>query len=185
MRSSAFIVRLLLAACSAAPWVVVPELPAQTAQPTPPSRPAALRCDTPDHRRFDFWVGDWDVTSEGQPAGTNLVTLEEDGCVVHEHWTGAEGGTGQSLNFYDRQDGRWHQVWVANSGNVLDLVGSYANGTLSYRGERRKPDGSTVLHRLSFHLNADGTVRQLWETSSDRGSTWHTVFDGLYRRKQG
>jgi hypothetical protein len=50
---------------------------------------------------------------------------------------------------------------------------------------RRQPDGSTLLHHLSFHANADGTVRQLWETSSDGGSTWTTSFDGLYRRKKG
>ena len=185
MRSPAFTVGLLVAAFSAVPWGAAPDLHAQTAPPAPSSRPAALRCDTPEHRRLDFWVGDWNVTSGGQPAGTNLVTLEEDGCVVHEHWTGAKGGTGQSLNFYDRQDGRWHQVWVSSSGNVLDLAGSYADGTLTYRGQRRQPDGSTLLHRLSFHANADGTVRQFWETSADGGSSWTTSFDGLYRRKKG
>ena len=153
-----------------------------SAQSPPAARP---KCDAPEYRQFDFWVGDWDLTAGGQRAGTNLVTLEEGGCLIHEHWTGAKGGTGQSLNFYDRQDGRWHQVWVSSSGNVLDLAGSYADGTLTYRGERRQPDGSTLLHRLSFHANADGTVRQLWETSSDGGSTWTTSFDGLYRRKKG
>ena len=41
-----------------------------------------------------------------------------------------------------------------------------------YRGERPRPNGSTLKHRLSFRANPDGTVRQLWETSSDGGSTW-------------
>ena len=68
---------------------------------------------------------------------------------------------------------------------MLDLAGTFADGTLIFRGERRKPDGSTLLHRLSFHANPDGTVRQLWETSSDGGSTWSTAFDGLYRKKKG
>src|SRR5205085_11883872 len=70
-------------------------LPAQS----PPARP---KCDAPEYRQFDFWVGDWDVTAGGQRAGTNLVTLEEGGCLIHEHWAGAKGGTGQRLNFYDR-----------------------------------------------------------------------------------
>jgi len=156
-----------------------PPLQAQTA---PAARP---RCDAPEHRQLDFWVGDWDVTMGGKPAGTNLVTAEESGCLVHEHWTGAQGGTGQSFNFYDREDGRWHQVWVSNSGNVLDLAGTYAGGTLTYRGEQRQPDGTALLHRLSFHANPDGTVRQLWETSSDKGTSWATAFDGLYRKRKG
>ncbi len=94
--------------------VVVGSLGAQSAGPT---------CEGPEYRQFDFWVGDWVVTSGGQPAGTNHVTREERGCLIHEHWTGAGGGSGQSLNFYDRADGRWHQVWVDAGGNVLTLSG--------------------------------------------------------------
>jgi len=153
-------------------------LPAQTRASAPPT------CQASEHRQLDFWVGNWDVMTRGQQAGTNLVTLEEGGCLVHEHWTGAQGGTGQSFNFYNREDGEWHQVWVSSSGNVLDLAGSYADGTLTYRGETRQPDGTTLRHRLSFHANADGTVRQLWETSSDSGATWTTTFDGLYRKRK-
>jgi hypothetical protein len=143
---------------------------------------SAPRCDTPVYRQFDFWIGDWDVTSGGQPAGTNLVTVEEDGCVIHEHWKGVRGGTGQSLNYYDRADGKWPQMWVSNSGNVLFLTGSYASGTLTLEGERKEA-GRRLLHRLSFHANADHSVRQHWETSSDSGATWTTSFDGLYQKR--
>ena len=144
---------------------------------------APPRCDAPEYRQFDFWVGDWQVTSGGRPVGTNLMTLEEDSCLVHEHWTGAGGGTGQSFNFYDRSDGRWHQVWVSNRGVVLDLSGTYRDGKLEYTGEQvPAAGGAPVRQRLSFTANADGTVRQLWETSAD-GDTWRVVFDGLYTRK--
>ncbi len=179
MRSSAFAPCLLAAVLVARSAVVAPQLHGQTPPPAPP------RCDTPEFRQFDFWIGDWNVTSGGQPVGTSVITLEEDGCVVHEHWTGAKGGTGQSLNFYDRMDKRWHQTWVSNSGTVLDLAGTFADGAIIYRGERPLPDGSVVKHRLSFRPNPDGTVRQLWETSSDGGSTWSTAFDGLYRKQGG
>jgi hypothetical protein len=39
-----------------------------------------------------------------------------------------------------------------------------------------------VQQRLTFSRNADGTVRQLWETSAD-GKAWQPVFDGRYTRK--
>jgi hypothetical protein len=152
-----------------------PDLAAQTAAPAP-------NCDAPEYRQLDFWVGNWDVTMRGQPAGANLVTREESGCLIHEHWTGARGGTGQSFNFFNRDDGAWHQVWVSSSGSVLNLTGHYAGGTLMYLGENRRPDGTVLRHRLSFHPNGDGTVRQLWETSSDSGATWAVSFDGHYAR---
>lgn len=149
------------------------------------SAPAAPKCDTPEYRQLDFWVGNWDVTMRGRTAGANLVTLEERGCLVHEHWTGAGGGTGQSFNFFNRDDGAWHQVWVSSSGNVLNLTGHYADGTLTYLGENRRTDGTVLRHRLSFHANGDGSVRQLWETSSDSGATWTVSFDGQYTKRKG
>lgn len=166
---------LVFGGLSGRPAVVL----AQATVPAPP------KCDAPEYRQLDFWVGDWNVTVGGGHAGTNLVTLEESRCLVHEHWTGARGETGQSFNFYNRDDGAWHQVWVSSNGNVLNLTGHYSHGTLTYAGENRKPDGTVLHHRLSFHANPDGTVRQLWETSSDGGSTWATSFDGLYARRKG
>ncbi len=37
--------------------------------PTPPPAP----CADPEYRKFDFWVGEWNVTANGQPAGHNLI----------------------------------------------------------------------------------------------------------------
>jgi hypothetical protein len=50
-----------------------------------PAAPAAAplpACDRPEHRQFDFWVGEWDVRPAGQPdtAPTplgNVVRLED------------------------------------------------------------------------------------------------------------
>jgi hypothetical protein len=149
------------------------------AQASPPT----FGCPAPEHQQFAFWVGDWNVTVQGNQAGTNKVTLEENGCLIHEHWTGARGGTGQSFNFYDRTMGKWHQVWVDNQGSYLHLTGTYADNRLTLLGTAPGSDGQPQQQRLSFFRNADGTVRQLWESSPDEGKSWQVVFDGLYRRK--
>jgi hypothetical protein len=147
-------------------------------------RQSPAGCSAPEYGQFEFWVGEWRVTSGGQEAGTNSVTLEENRCLIHEHWKGATGGTGQSFNWYDRSDGKWHQVWVASSGNALLLTGTYQDGKLEYSGDRSAPNGAGIVHhRLTFFKNVDGTVRQLWETSPDR-ETWQIVFDGLYTRQR-
>ena len=163
---------LALSALSFGPSV----LPAQGQQPP--------RCDTPAHRQFDFWVGDWVVMSGSDTAGTNLVTLVEDGCILHEHWVGSKGGTGQSFNFYNRADGKWHQLWVDNGGNVLTLAGTYADSALRYAGETTRRNGNVIMQELSFTKNTDGTVRQFWRSSNDGGATWTVAFDGLYRKRK-
>jgi hypothetical protein len=139
-------------------------------------------CSAAEYRQFDFWVGSWDVTVAGNPAGSNVITLEEQGCLIHEHWTGAKGGTGQSLNFYDKSTRLWNQVWVDNSAGSLRLSGTFAGDQMGMTGVAPGPDGKPQQQRLTFFKNPDGTVRQLWETSSD-GATWQVSFDGLYRRK--
>lgn len=144
---------------------------------------SAPTCDSPDHRAFDFWIGDWDVTVKGKPAGTNLVTLEEGKCVVHEHWSGTSGETGQSFNFFDRQLGQWRQVWIDNRGNPLDLRGGYQDGRMTLTGVTVTPQGP-ARQKITFTNNPDGTVRQLWESSTDEGRTWSVAFDGLYRKKR-
>ncbi|MDH5315289.1 MAG: hypothetical protein OEW44_02310 [Gemmatimonadota bacterium] len=141
------------------------------------------RCDSPEHRQFDFWIGEWTVTAAGKPAGHNLITLEEDGCVLHEHWTGAGGGTGQSFNFYDRQDGQWHQLWIDNAGQVLRLAGQYEQDEMRLAGESRGRDGVLIENRLTFSRNPDGSVRQLWVSRRPGQPEWTVVFDGLYVRR--
>jgi hypothetical protein len=41
-----------------------------------------------------------------------------------------------------------------------------------------------LYYRLTFTLNGDGTVRQLWRQSVDRRK-WEVLFDGLYRHRTG
>src|SRR5882672_7825099 len=69
-------------------------------------------CSDVQARQFDFWIGRWAVTEKGKPAGTNSIERILDGCALLENWTGAQGGSGKSLNFFDRADGKWHQTWV-------------------------------------------------------------------------
>jgi hypothetical protein len=144
--------------------------------------PQGFGCPGPEYHQFDFWIGTWDVTVAGKPAGMNVITQEEQSCLIHEHWTGRGGATGQSLNFYDSSTKLWNQVWVDNQASSLRLSGIYAEDQMKLAGVAPGPDGKPQQQRLTFFKNADGTVRQLWETSSD-GKDWAVAFDGLYRKR--
>jgi hypothetical protein len=159
---------------------------AASAQETGPTAQApAGPCAAPEHRQFDFWVGEWTVMTGEQLAGRNSVRLLHGGCVLQENWQGTgEGGiSGSSFNIYDRSSGRWHQTWVDASGTLLLIDGGLVDGVMELSGKRAAPDGGgEVLHRIRWTPNEDGTVRQHWEVSSDAGANWSTLFDGLYTR---
>lgn len=148
------------------------------AQAAPPD------CSGPDHRAFDFWVGEWDVyDAAGELVAENIVTLEMNDCVVHESYTNAQGYHGESFNVFDRSRGVWHQTWVDMNGTLLRLEGGLVEGAMVLEGETVRPDGTRVLNRITWTPNGDGSVRQHWEATPDGGRSWTTVFDGLYRRR--
>jgi hypothetical protein len=147
--------------------------------------PLQARCVLPQHRQFDFLLGDWEVSdSLGRRLGTNRIERILDGCVLYESWTGASGSRGHSFNAYDPGDNRWHQSWVDNEGTVLVITGGIVNGEMVMEGERKLPDGSVTLERITWSPNADGSVRQLWQSSRDRGMRWGVVFEGIYRKRK-
>ncbi|MEO8102348.1 MAG: hypothetical protein ABI790_07470 [Betaproteobacteria bacterium] len=158
---------------------VVPAAPAAPLTP-PQVRP----CSAAENRQFDFWIGDWDVTTpDGKTAGTNLIRPILGGCVLHESWKGRGNFVGESFNVYDARRKVWHQTWVDGTGGALLLDGMFANGamTLTDRDMPGKPDRNAI-NEITWTTNADGSVRQHWRTSADGGKTWQTAFDGKYVR---
>ena len=111
-------------------------------------KPAPPPCSGPEHRQFDFWVGEWDVTTpDGKPAGTNRIESILGGCVLMESWESTNGkSVGHSFNLYS-SDGKWHQTWVDNGGTLLELVGGLDGDRMVMSQERTTPDGKASLTR--------------------------------------
>ena len=165
-------IRVLLLLCALLMHIPVP------AADTPPANCAA------EARQFDFWVGRWRVTEAGKLAGTNHIERILGGCALLETWSGAKGGAGRSLNFYDRGDRRWHQTWIDARGGALFLSGEFNAGAMRLTGER-PGDGDTpaARHRITWTPLPGGAVRQLWESQPLTGGDWSIQFDGLYERE--
>ncbi|MEO8310788.1 MAG: hypothetical protein ABI520_06415 [Caldimonas sp.] len=147
--------------------------------------PGAKPCQAIEHRQFDFWVGHWDVFSTaGKKVGENRIEVIADGCALLEQWTGNGGVTGKSLNIYDTTDHQWHQTWVDNSGSLLMLAGKLVDRSMvmSMTGPSPTDPKATVVQRITWTPASDGSVRQLWELSSDAEKSWTVLFDGRYVR---
>ncbi len=139
------------------------------------------------YREFDFWIGEWDVESSGTKSESSIQKLLE-GCVILENWYGGgrqagPGTTGKSMNIYTPSTKKWKQVWVSDTGTVSEFEGELRNGAMHYARTFQQAS-ATVLARMTFTPQANGTVRQLIEQSTDEGKTWVTQFDGIYTRKK-
>jgi len=157
-------------------------LPSLAIAATPP------KCDSPEYRQFDFWVGKWDVfnTRDGTPGGSSLIELLYGKCTLRENWTDTSGFSGGSLNTYNRIDKRWHQTWTDSTGSWREFVGGLENGrmVLVWRHFSVTMPGKTVQERMIFTPNPDGSVRQYSDQTID-GKTWVERYDYTYRRARG
>lgn len=157
----------------------------RAADPPAQATPAPKPCATPQHRQFDFWLGDWDVTTpDGKTAGHNRITLILGGCALREEWTGASGTNGTSLNIYDAGARQWRQTWVDDGGSVLLLTGELKGGKMVLEGESPAGGGKTSHQRITWTPLSAGKVRQLWDWSVDGGKSWKVEFDGTYVKKK-
>ena len=142
-------------------------------------------CTAGAHRAFDFWAGSWEVHArDGRLAGHNDIVPMLIGCVLHEHYTTPTGYEGESFNVYDAARGVWHQTWVDNQGALLTLEGGFDAGRMVLSGTTQDAAGAITVQRITWS-RVDGDpdrVRQLWEASTDGGTTWTVSFDGLYTR---
>jgi hypothetical protein len=143
-------------------------------------------CADPKVHEFDFWIGNWTVYKNGTDTivGYNEIKPVAGGCSLLESYKSARGNyTGNSLNKYNAVTGKWQQFWVDNGGMTLLIEGVYSNNKLTMQNEDRNADGTTTQNKITWLKNQDGTVRQIWEQSTDKGQTWGVAFDGLYRKK--
>ena len=165
---------------SAAAPASAQDAPAPSAAPKPPA------CAATAFHQFDFWLGDWDVRdASGKLVGQNRIARMHKECVIFENYRAGEF-SGSSLNVYDADRKVWHQTWVDSGGGLLVIEGGLVDGRMILAGETvdaEKPGGK-VDNRITWQPLPDGRVRQLWETSADKGRTWATSFDGYYTKQK-
>ena len=142
---------------------------------------AQAACAELSYRQFDFMLGDWNVaTADGKLVGRDHIEKSYGGCVVQEHWTSVDGGTGGSVSIFDMSRKLWHQTWVDSTGTLVVLEGGLKDGRMVMSGEMTE-HGKRVQDRMSW-MPQTGKVRQLWEVSEDGGKTWRTIFDVYYSK---
>jgi tetratricopeptide (TPR) repeat protein len=147
-------------------------------------RPCAY---TPENRQFDFWLGEWNVTTtQGAiPSGNSKIELILEDCVVQENWKSLNNPyAGKSYNIYNTALKRWEQYWVDNVGGNIFFYGGLKDGVMDYwTDDLPQPDGTKLKRHLQFFKLGPDTVRQFSQGSSDSGRTWQVEYDFTYTRK--
>lgn len=146
--------------------------------------PPSSKCASAEHRRLDFWTGDWDAYEVGgsdKPIARARIDIILDGCALREIYEQTDGLVGQSFTSYDSSRKLWHQTWVTNGGALLQIDGRFQGDSLTLEGPRLSANGKKEIVR-GVWKRQDGGVREIAHTSADGGKTWKPWFDVLFRK---
>ena len=144
-------------------------------------------CDSPESRQLDFWLGEWELTyqgDDGKPAKSrNRISKVLDGCAVLEEFSGAPGTKldGRSYSTFDRATRQWKQTWVDNTGTYLDFAGGTSDGQVYFAREAER-QGKRFRQRMVFQDVKPDSLTWRWQRSDDGGTTWVTQWEISYRR---
>lgn len=157
----------------------------------------------PEHRAFDFWIGEWDANWRSRPEGE--FYHEKEGSWTHQRVFPVLGGKalielawardnpeepgqrGFSIRYYDPARERWvmAQNWpnAQNQGGAFtdQLIGEDHLGRFTMYSivERPQEDGSlSVAHRRYNFTDIRPGVSFRWDGSNtrDKGATWFTWY---------
>jgi hypothetical protein len=190
MKKIIFIAWMLLYPLSMQVHAQAPSAPTPPSTPTPPATPAPkpapsspqYGCNSPQSRQFDFWIGDWEYTSEGK-RGINRVSKILDGCVILEQFGDGSPNTltGHSVSTFDRPTRQWKQTWVDNTGSYLDFSGAMEGGKMVFTREATA-DGKKILQRMVWFNIEQDRFSWSWDRSDDGGKTWKVLWPLEYKR---
>lgn len=152
-----------------------------------PAAASIERSCTSSPHPLTFWLGRWDVYSDGKLDGHNFIESSLGDCVVLEHWDDADGSKGLSLFYFEPLGKWWKQVWVTDHarlpGGTKEKTLIHAkDGMAQFQGAVSVGAGQTVLDRTTLSTMPGGDVSQVIEISRDDGRTWTRQYDAVYRR---
>jgi len=71
---------------------------------------------------------------------------------------------------------------MVHVGFVLAIDGRMDGATMVITRKDYPNPGVMRMHRLTWTPKSDGSVEELWQTSTNAGRSWHVLFDGVFRR---
>jgi hypothetical protein len=133
--------------------------------------------NAPEHRQFDFWLGEWDVNTRDARTARSSIQLILDQCVIFENYD-AGPYSGKSFSSYVPEAKGWKQHYVDSHGDNSEWSGRLEGEKMVFLSRGKS------LQRMTYSKEGPDRVRQLIEISTDDGKTWSPEFDGMYVRRK-
>lgn len=141
-------------------------------------------CDTEEHRQFDFWVGLWEVydTDSNDRVADSRIEKLAGGCAIVERYMPSPYLGTSSVSTWRPTERRWRQFAVTGVNDLEIFEGGMVDGAMVLNGTSTRRGGAVLTERMTYRPAADGSLRQIIESSANGGKEWTLLSDLTYRR---
>lgn len=131
----------------------------------------------PAEKRFDFWIGEWDVYLGDEKVTEWSVKKELEGKVIRQ-----TGPYSMTVVNFEPNSKKWHMTWMSTEGHHDVLTGGLEGEALvMHQKVVREAPGSIGRWILSdVHKNYFSAD---WQLSADKGKTWSSESQMTFWRK--
>ena len=150
----------------------------------------------PEMKTLAYLPGDWDAimkmkmsdtsTAWTEFKGTAHCTSLLDGCIYQTEFEADMGGMkikGMSFIAFDRETGRWQNVWIDNmSARISIYEGERKNDTLTVVGKDLYM-GKEYLSRIMIFNESSTSYEWKMESSLDGGKTFIPMGSAVYTKR--
>ena len=138
--------------------------------PAPAPNLAAL----PAARRFDFYLGDWDLTLNGEVERriSTARAFDGNGLLVTSRDAQAGEINAHSFYLYVEEAELWRQVWLASDGTHVVLEGGLDGDAMILNAVSENGAPKSNARSVFKDIDADSFTYE-WQETEDAGKTWN------------
>jgi hypothetical protein len=139
-----------------------------------------------ENSQFDFWMGKWDLYSNGSLFGESMVDTLLDGHVIQEDFVEfpPDPFHGISWTTYNPDTKKWEQTMVDNQGHHSLFTGEFKDKRMTLVRNFKNKKGEDRMQRTAFYNISAISLDWTFDASSDGGKTWNVFYNVHYVRKK-
>lgn len=136
--------------------------------------------------QFNFWIGKWDLFSNGSKFGESKVDTQLDNFVIQEDFVEypPDPFHGINLTTYNDDSKKWEQTMVDNQGHHSFFAGEFKDGTAILIRNFKNKNGEDRIQRIRFYNISGNNFDWMFDASGDGGKTWNVFYTVHYVRKK-
>ena len=136
--------------------------------------------------QLNFWIGKWDLFTNGSQFGESHVDTILDGYVIQEDFVEfpPDPFHGINLTTFNPDTNKWEQTMVDNQGHHSFFVGEFKENKMVFIRNFKNKKGENRIQRTMFYNISKNNFDWTFDASSDEGKTWKVFYTVHYVRKK-